>query len=115
MGATAKRSRTIPLKGNSIRGDGEDYGKYFKCWNCGWICNVDRDALGGAESEANITPTGYTQLDQYGNEVYHCFGAAGSTQSICEDAGGIWTSTRYKPVVNSGCPACGSPNWRGDY
>ena len=115
MGAIEKRSRTIPLKGNPVRGDGEDSGKYYKCWNCGWICNLDRDALGDSESEANITPTVYTQLDQYGSEVYHCFGSAGSTQAICEAAGGEWTSTRYKPVVNSGCPMCGSPNWRGDY
>jgi len=110
-----KESRTIPLRGNPVRGGGEDNGKYYRCWNCGFICAVDRDELGGPESKANITPTAYTQLDQYGNTAYHCQGAAGKTQAICEAAGGTWASTRYQPVVNSGCPLCGSPNWRGDY
>lgn len=103
------------MKGNSIRGDGEDAGKYYKCWNCGFTCNVDRDALGDSESEANITPTAYTQVDQYGDTKYHCQGAAGATQTICEAAGGTWSATRYQPEGSGGCPLCHSPNYRGDY
>ena len=61
-----KRSRTRP-----IRGKGDDEGKYFRCWNCGFICNKDRDELGDAESNAgdnhldyhNIAPT-----DPYTND-----------------------------------------------
>lgn len=102
--------RPIPRKGNPIRGGGEDAGRYFRCGYCGFICSVDRDELGGPEDESSITPTAYTQLDQYGNTKYHCQGAAGKTEAICVAAGGTWSSTRYQPVVNMYCPLCGSPN-----
>jgi len=110
-----KRSKTIPLRGNPIRGDGRDHGKYYHCWVCGFICDVDRDELGGPDSRANITPTAYTHLDDKGVEVFHCQGAHGKDEAACVAAGGTWSSTRYSSVVNSACPVCGSPNWRGDY
>lgn len=110
-----KDSKTIPLKGNSIRGDGKDHGKYYRCWHCGFICDVDRDELGGPDSRHGVTATEYTQVDQYGNTAYHCVGAHGDTQTVCEANGGTWSSTRYEPVVGSGCPFCGTKNWRGDY
>ena len=107
---TPRAVRPIPMKGNAIRGGGEDSGRYFRCGNCGFICSADRDELGAPEDKASITATAYTQVDQYGDEVYHCQGAAGKTQTICEAAGGTWSSTRYQPVVNAFCPLCGSPN-----
>ena len=42
-----KEARTIPLYGNPDRGNGLDDGRYYRCWNCGFICNIDRDKLGG--------------------------------------------------------------------
>lgn len=100
-----------PMRGNRIRGDGKDAGRYFRCGFCGFICDtVDRDDLGGPEDESNITPTAYTQVDQYGDEVKHCHGNAATTEAACVAAGGTWTSTRYQPVVNAYCPNCGSPN-----
>lgn len=103
--------RPRPIRGNPIRGGGKDSGRYFRCGYCGFICDtVDRDELGGPEDESSITPTAYTQVDQYEVTTYHCQGAAGKTQTICEAAGGTWSSTRYQPVVNAYCPFCGSPN-----
>ena len=49
-----KESRSIPLRGNAERGNGLDDGRYFRCWNCGFVCNVDRDALGGPESRDGL-------------------------------------------------------------
>lgn len=89
-----KQSRTIALKGHPDHGDGQDNGKWFRCWNCGFICNKDREALGGPATENNITIQAYTQVDEYGD-------SAGTT--------------RYYPIVEQGCPLCGSMNWRGDY
>ncbi len=108
-------SKTIPLRGNDIRGDGRDHGKYYRCWNCGFVCDVERDELGGPDSRHGVTATEYTQVDQYGNTSYHCVGAHGDTQTVCEANGGAWSSTRYKPVVGSGCSFCGTKNYRGDY
>ena len=110
-----KESKTLPIYGHPDRGDGEDEGKYFRCWHCRFVCNVDRDELGGPDSRNGVTATEYTQVDQYGNTAYHCVGAHGDTQTVCEARGGTWSSTRYEPVVNSGCPFCGTLNWRGDY
>ena len=106
----SKDSKTLP-----IFGKGDDEGKYFRCWNCGFPCDVDRDELGGPDSRNNVTATAYTQVDQYGNTAYHCIGAHGDNQTVCEARGGTWSSTRYKPVVGSGCNFCGTKNWRGDY
>ena len=47
-------SRTIPLYGSVERGNGLDDGRYFRCWNCGFVCNEDRDSLGGSESRDGI-------------------------------------------------------------
>ena len=110
-----KQSRTLPLYGNPTRGDGEDSGKYYRCWNCGFICDVDRDSLGGPDDKANVTPEAYTQKDQYANTIGHCEGAHGATQAKCEASGGTWSTTRYIAGGSGGCPMCFSPNYRGDY
>jgi hypothetical protein len=87
-------SKTIPQWGSDERGDGEDHGKWYECWNCGWLCNTDRDELGGPDSKSNITPEPFLEVDQYGTAT---------------------TATLYKPVVESGCPFCGSLNWKGEF
>jgi hypothetical protein len=111
-----KRSRTIPYPQHKDYGDGKNVGKLFRCWNCGFLCNTDINALGGADEFVQIKPVAYTQTDQYGDEVYHCEGYAGADQTTCEAAGGTWTSTAYKPGdILVGCPQCGSINYRGDY
>ena len=118
---TKKQSRTLPVRGNPYRGArsphavGEDYGRYFRCWNCGFPCDSERDSLGGSESRANVKATAYTQEDEYGEDASHCQVKAGATETVCEAAGGTWSSSRYEPVVTSGCPFCGTLNWRGDY
>ncbi len=111
-----KDSRTISIYGSSERGDGRDSKRYYECWNCGFTCDVERDFLGGAEERARITPTAYNQTtDDLTTAKYHCQGAGADNQTDCEAAGGTWSRVRYKPTVESGCPLCGSPNWRGDY
>lgn len=117
----AKRSRTLP-----VFGKGDDEGKYFRCWNCGFICNKNRDELGDAESSAGDEHTDYHGIaneDPYSNIARsasricclgspgHYFvalevGADGNPKTIIHD----FTST-----ISRGCPFCGTTNWRGDY
>jgi hypothetical protein len=40
-----KRSRSRPIKWR-----GEASGRFYRCWNCGFVCDKDRDSLGGADS-----------------------------------------------------------------
>jgi len=56
----AKRSRTLP-----VYGEGADKGKYFRCWNCGWVCNVDRDKLGDSDSGSGNEHTDYHEGHLY--------------------------------------------------
>jgi len=40
-----KRSRRLP-----VYGKGDDAGRYYRCWNCGFVCDSKRDSLGGSDS-----------------------------------------------------------------
>lgn len=72
---------------HSVWGAQEDTGKYFSCWNCGFICNVERDQLDyGDHARAGIVPTTFTDADG---------------------------STLYYPKVTGGCPLCGCKNYKG--
>ena len=105
-----KESKTIPLWGSPERGEGLDHGKYFRCWNCGFICDSERDSLGDAQSKSNIAYENYDLLDEYGASVSD---TGGTKHTIFEGEG--YTTTRKIPVVSTGCPLCGTLNWRGDY
>ena len=118
-----KESKTLPIFGSSERGNGIDDGKYFNCWYCGFVCNVDRDALGGAESgsgEAHIdfsTPSyggingdplsAMSILDGIDAfEVGMELNSSGDLKTIKAD---------FSTNISGGCPNCGSKNWKGDY
>ena len=116
-----KRSRTRP-----IRGKGDDEGKYFRCWNCGFPCDKDRDELGDAESSAGDDHTDYHNIaptDPYTNdsaskslclgdaieEHYHVvmeIDADGEPKTIVHD---------HTSDISRGCPFCGCTNWMGKY
>ena len=114
-----KRSRTRPVKGRW-----GDKGRYFRCWNCGFVCDSKRDELGDADSNAGDDHTDFHSLAQanpqsngpdkiicLGGDIghYHVameIGADSETKTIVHD---------YKSDVSRGCPFCGTTNWRGDY
>ena len=112
-----KRSRTIPLKGNPDEGDGIDDGKYYRCWHCGFICDIDKDALGGPESKSgkileDYSPASYGGIATLDGLVEHFHIAArnGSDDTPL-------TALHYFKTSSSstGCPQCHTKNWRGDY
>ena len=115
-----KRSRTIP-----VRGTGDDEGKWYKCWNCGFYCKVDREALGGANSSSGNTHTTYAHESPHTGvkenddlalkpvmrgpdkiAVVLELGSDGKPKPIRHD---------FKSDISTGCPFCGCRNWRGDY
>lgn len=103
-----KDSRTIPL-----HGDGEDTGKWYRCWNCGFICNEDRDDLGGSEDRDG------NSYKVVVSDPYRVGVNTAVLRSITNTFVVVNTAIQYKnmyyPVSNSGCPFCGCRNWRGDY
>ena len=123
-----RQSRTIP-----IEGFGEDDGKFFTCWYCGFTCNKDRDSLGDSESgsgenhESFVVPydtgilaeygvagdgtTPLARLALLGGEITHFQlamenGQYGTPKSVGEP---------LHHTNGIGCPQCNSLNWRGDY
>ena len=117
-----KRSRTLP-----VYGEGADKGKYFRCWNCGWICNVDRDELGDSDSSA-----GDDHTDFHENYLYSTYDApdaasryavlGGDTghhhvalNNVTPDGEPKLIRHEYTSDISRGCPKCGCMNWRGDY
>ena len=56
-----KRVRPVRSSPSADTEARSDEGKYFRCWNCGFICNVERDTLG-----ANLrSRDGSEYYDQY--------------------------------------------------
>ena len=106
------QKRTLP-----IYGEGDDAGKYYRCWNCGFICNIDRDTLGDGDgksytdfvtasdghSDMSDPLNGYSVLD--GINEYHValkVMADGSSEVI----------THNFAVQGTGCPLCHTQNWK---
>jgi len=110
-----KQSRTVPLYGSQERGNGEDANRYYRCWNCGFTCDKDRDVLGGSTSRDGLSYTDYTNSVYEGQAV---LGGHNHVHVVLENgADGLPKSIlhSHKVEVDSGCPFCGTLNWRGDY
>jgi len=114
-----RKFHTIPLKGNSVRGNGEDAGKYFRCSNCGFICNIDRDvrgrtmnSVGAIEYVPNTYPT------EGGLQAISVLGGIGNSFVSSElAADGTAQTLQYSfiPVISGGCPLCGTQNYDGNF
>lgn len=111
-----KEARTRPIPGHYDYGDGRDAGRYYRCWNCGFPCDVERDELGGPDDRSKISSQIYSQVDQYGatsdlaNHTIYDSDYAGPDGTTYPS----WDK-RYKPKVGSGCPMCGTLNWMGKH
>jgi len=108
------QARAIPM-----RAGGDESGKIFKCWNCNFTCNTDRDDDSGDTAGDNHTDysspaLGFVEngeedrmivLDEY--DFYHTImkvNADGSVSTIVHD---------HLTDISKGCPMCGSTNYRG--
>ena len=114
-----KRSRTRPVKGR-----GDDRNRYFRCWNCGFICDSKRDELGDSDSWAGDDHTDYHSLAQAnpqgtGPDKVCCLGGDIGhyhvAMRIGADSEPKTIVHKLKSDVSRGCPFCGTTNWRGDY
>ncbi len=121
-------SRTIPLRDNPDYGGGLDDGKYWRCWNCHYICNVERDELGDDASKDGIS---YEVYDSFDNDAVYKDAATHEDKQLLLKLASIRSGhvllqnnadgepktirTNWTPVVAAGCPYCGTLNWRGDY
>lgn len=112
----SRESRTKLLSDQSPVHKGDvDGGKYYRCWNCGQICNDRYHELGGADSGSGATYSDFA-VDSQGRSAVILRTIPNGLVSGKLDSDG-----NDKPVVHnystsgSGCPLCHSLNWRGDY
>ena len=131
-----KQSRRLPVKGK-----GDDKNRYFRCWNCGFICDAERDALAGPEDVSSISYGIYDQ--RYSTDFVSVGGTidmgAGGGAEVHGHIDGVPLLTmavlgkghialkegmdgtsqaimqNWYPESMAGCPMCGTTNWRGDY
>lgn len=110
-----KESKTIPIWGHPIRGDGLDSGKWFRCWNCGMPNHIDRDALGDSQSRDGVVLTDYSQAIAGGKDEARL---GNSLVASVNDSEGNSKEVRYALMISEssyGCRFCHSLNYRGDY
>lgn len=116
---SAKRRHPRPAR--ALRGSFEDEGKYYHCQHCGFICNIERDELGGPSDRDGLSYENYSDIvdeSPLGNGLALFESAIEHFQTVLElGADGLpkVVKENWRAVVNSGCPLCGSRNWRGDY
>jgi hypothetical protein len=111
----AKHILPATPKARAIYGERDDAGKWFRCRFCGWPCNIDTAALGDG--------TGLIILDApvFNNEhvgtgdpldATLCIRTPGDLTAIdSDDTISEYDHTKYT-IAASGCPSCGSRNWR---
>lgn len=111
----AKDSRRIPIYGDPIAGDGEDAGKWFRCWNCGFVCNAERDALGDSQSRHGGAYADYAQSPDGVQREAMLGGIASIHMATKMGSTAIRNAIMVSSSASTGCPMCHSLNWRGDY
>lgn len=126
-----------------MEGYGDDENKWFRCWNCGHPCNVDRDERGptlgtrGVPAKDSTMLSGYEVSDTSDAHVnsypsWDHLGASKDTdlptkvlirgiphEHICMENDSTGNPKEvyhyFGSNITRGCPFCGSLNWKGDY
>lgn len=131
-GRLPREKRTISIFGATSYIDGQvvkdQSGRFYKCWNCGFVCNTDRDKLGDGEGFYVTDVPDYPFVYNQG---------ASSYEHPCDPNTARWDTTisvdtittphmmkldsQGNPVtvihnnisiITSGCPHCGCKNYR---
>ena len=111
-----KLSKTLPLAGDRLKGNGEDYRKWFTCWNCGFTAKFGRDSLGGYDSRAGVShQDAYIPSDPLINNLSVLEDGSHVTVALGADGNPKGIEHEFEVIISGGCPLCGSLNWRGDY
>lgn len=97
------RKRCIPVDGSF-----EDRGKYRRCWNCGFI--VDMDRYSGNSDRLGTTQEWFAHGTSLALDI---FGSLGVLVELKPDGTALTEDESYemrKPEVTAGCSFCGCTN-----
>jgi hypothetical protein len=126
-----KQKRTIPIYGAvaydaSGKAVKDQSNILFRCWNCGFVCNTDRDKLGDGVGFRIIDQPDIGPLDTYGASIqYPGSNAASMALELCNedmstvhlmqldsDGNPVTVMHNFSQVVFAGCPLCGCMNYK---
>ena len=104
--------RTLPMYG-----EGDDAGKYYRCWNCGFICDADRDVTGDGDGRAytdfTVTSQGSADMSDPVNGFVVLDGINEGHVALKEMADGTTeVITHNFKVQGNACPNCHSQNYK---
>jgi len=104
-----KRSKIPHAKRKiKLRGSGEDDGKFYRCWNCGFTNDIDRNAVG--DSDGVTYTIGTLPNEQNVNKGYEVSNSGDVV--LVEDSPVFSERHNIGASAHSGCALCGSMNYR---
>lgn len=121
MGTTSRNSkysiRKLPHDKRAIKlyGEHENYGRFYKCWNCGFIIDSNNVASGGngdgiSHTEFTQTVAGRTMTEDVKKVTPSLRGIV--AMRLGGDGEPLPLVHHLKPEVGAGCSFCGTLNWR---
>lgn len=104
--------RTLPMYG-----EGDDAGKWYRCWNCGHINNADRSNVGDGDgrtyTDFTVTSPGQTDMSDIVNGYVVLDGINEGHIALKDMASGdAEVITHSFKVEGNGCVLCHSQNYR---
>jgi len=111
-----KQRRTIPLPASDRKSGREviDAGRYYRCWNCGFVCDIERNELndtgnGSHPIEYQIPATGA----EPGGGTESVTIVVGNVRLSSTDSSGDPVGIQHKFQANgTGCPLCFNRAWK---
>lgn len=125
-----REKRVISIFGATAYIDGrvtkDQSNKFYRCWNCGFVCNTDRDKLGdGVGYYVTDKPDLYYNNNGSAAFQYPCSNASLQAAKICvttvstprlmqldSDGNPIGVIHSNTEIITSGCPQCGCKQFR---
>ncbi len=115
-----KQRRTIPIPATDGSSGREriDKGNLYRCWHCGFICDIRRDELTdeGRRGTSSAVFEGIAPFGPYGRgaDAIQLDPGVGVDSTLMEQdsAGDNRTIYSHRTVSAVGCPLCGSRAWR---
>ena len=114
-----RQKRVIVLWGDPVKGDGQDYGRYYRCWNCGFIIDSERTTTGEGSGvailEASTPAPGASPVYGAASAIAVLDGGITHYQvALPQQADGTAQPIRhtFSATASAGCPFCGTKNWR---
>jgi hypothetical protein len=117
-----RQKRRIKLPGAKNYGgvEADQTDKFYKCWNCGFVCKVGRDQLGDGVGycvtdtveTSDYNPQEQGLLDIKGFDMSPDDMSTVLMMKLDSQDNPVTVTHNFTQVVTSGCPLCGSRNYK---